>query len=144
MDAKLYRSRSDSMLSGVCGGLAKYVGIDSTLVRLFFVLLALAGVGTGLLIYLALWLVVPLEGQGVAAPLEQTMRAGADEIGRKAAGTGQQSGIVAGGIMLLLGVFFLMQNLWGWWLPWLNFGTLWPLLLVIAGGALLLRRAKEA
>lgn len=154
MKAKLYRSRTDSMVSGVCGGLGVYLGIDTTLVRLFFVLLALAGIGTGLLIYLAMWILVPLEGQDASLPLEQRMRTGADEIGQRAQEFGNslqgdtrtaggQPAILAGAVLLLMGTVFLAQNLFGWWLPWLSFGTLWPLLLVLAGAAMLMRRAKE-
>jgi phage shock protein C len=55
---RLYRSRKNAMLGGVCAGLAEYFGIDPTIVRLIFVLLFLFG-GHGLLIYLILWLVVP-------------------------------------------------------------------------------------
>ncbi|NPV86587.1 MAG: PspC domain-containing protein [Anaerolineae bacterium] len=57
---KLYRSDSDKMIAGVCGGLAKYLNLDSSIVRLIFVLLFLFG-GHGLLIYLILWIVMPLE-----------------------------------------------------------------------------------
>ena len=57
---RLYRSRTDSMLCGVCAGLAKYFNLDPTVVRLIFVLLFVLA-GQGLLIYLILWLVVPLE-----------------------------------------------------------------------------------
>lgn len=56
---KLRRSRSDKMLSGVCGGAADYFGIDPVILRLAFVALALFGVGTGILLYLACWIVIP-------------------------------------------------------------------------------------
>jgi phage shock protein C len=56
---RLYRSQSEKMLAGVCGGLGEFFGIDPTLVRLFFVLLALLG-GHGLLVYLILWIIVPV------------------------------------------------------------------------------------
>ncbi len=46
------------MIAGVCGGLADYFGIDPTIVRIIFVVLALAG-GPGILIYLALWVILP-------------------------------------------------------------------------------------
>jgi len=55
---KLRRSSSDRVISGVCGGLGDYFGIDATIVRLIFVLLGLFG-GHGLLIYLILLLVMP-------------------------------------------------------------------------------------
>ena len=57
-DGKLTRSRSDRKLAGVCAGLADYSGIDATLIRILFVILAIAG-GPGLLVYLALWLILP-------------------------------------------------------------------------------------
>jgi len=60
MSKRLYRSRSDRMLAGVCGGLAEYFGVDPTLVRLLFVLMALAG-GPGVLFYIILVLIVPSE-----------------------------------------------------------------------------------
>ncbi len=55
---RLTRSRRDRKIAGVCGGLAEYSGIDATLIRILFVIIALAG-GGGLLIYLALWLILP-------------------------------------------------------------------------------------
>lgn len=57
---KLYRSRSDRIISGVCGGLGQFFGIDSTLLRIIFVLLAIFG-GSGIIIYLVMWLIVPEE-----------------------------------------------------------------------------------
>ncbi len=57
-EKRLMRSMSDRMIAGVAGGLAEYLSVDVTLVRLAFVILALAG-GPGLLIYLILWLVMP-------------------------------------------------------------------------------------
>lgn len=72
---KLYRSRTDQMVAGVCGGMGKYLGIDPTLVRLAFVLLLLFGIGSGLLVYLAMMLLVPLEPAEAAIPVRS---AGAD------------------------------------------------------------------
>jgi len=62
---KLYRSRTNRKLAGVCGGLAQYFNTDATLIRVLFVVLAVVG-GSGLLLYLALWIIVPNEPQGVA------------------------------------------------------------------------------
>jgi phage shock protein C len=55
---KLYRSRSQRMLAGVCGGVAEYFGIDPTLVRLAAVALCFAG-GAGAVAYVVAWIVVP-------------------------------------------------------------------------------------
>jgi phage shock protein C len=57
---KLYRRRGDRMLAGVCGGLADYFRVDVTLIRVIFIVLAVMG-GAGLVIYLAMWLLVPEE-----------------------------------------------------------------------------------
>jgi phage shock protein C len=71
---RLTLSGSDRKIAGVCGGLAEYMGVDSTLVRLVWVLLALTGVG--LIGYPIAWLIMPYppsrqeakasQGQGVA------------------------------------------------------------------------------
>jgi phage shock protein C len=60
---RLYRSRSDSMLGGVCGGLAQYFGMDSTVVRLLWVILSIFP-GTiigGIIVYLIFVIIVPEE-----------------------------------------------------------------------------------
>jgi phage shock protein C len=62
---KLYRSRTDRKLAGVCGGLAQYLNTDVTLLRVLFVVLALLG-GPGIVIYGVMWLVVPVEPEGAA------------------------------------------------------------------------------
>jgi phage shock protein C len=55
---KLYRSRTQRMVAGVCGGLAEYLNVDATLIRVLFLILAVFG-GSGLVIYLAMWIIVP-------------------------------------------------------------------------------------
>jgi phage shock protein C len=57
---KLYRSRSDRWLAGVCGGIGDYFNTDPTVIRVIFVLAGLI-MGGGLFIYLILWLIIPLE-----------------------------------------------------------------------------------
>lgn len=58
MASRLCRSRTDRKLAGVCGGLAEFLGWDSTLVRVLWIVLNLLG-GSGVLIYLILWLAMP-------------------------------------------------------------------------------------
>ncbi len=55
---RLYLSNSDKKIAGVCGGLGEFFGIDSTLIRLGFVLVFFAG-GSGLLAYLVCWALIP-------------------------------------------------------------------------------------
>lgn len=57
---KLYRSKSNRMISGVCGGLGEYIGVDPTLIRLAYVLLSIA-YGTGLLLYILFSVIIPEE-----------------------------------------------------------------------------------
>lgn len=57
---RLYRSKTERMIGGVCGGLAQYLNLDPTLVRLFFLLLLLIP-GPGALIYIIMWAITPLE-----------------------------------------------------------------------------------
>ena len=59
MNPQLARSAADRMIGGVCGGLARYFGIDAAIVRLVFVLAVLSGVSP--LVYLVLWIVIPEE-----------------------------------------------------------------------------------
>jgi phage shock protein C len=62
---KLYRSRTNRQVAGVCGGLAQYFNLDATLIRILFVVLAVLG-GSGIVLYLAIWIIVPNEPSGTA------------------------------------------------------------------------------
>jgi phage shock protein C len=62
---KLYRSRSNRQVAGVCGGLAQYFNLDATLIRILFVVLAVLG-GSWIVLYLAMWIIVPKEPAGAA------------------------------------------------------------------------------
>ncbi len=64
---KLMRSSTDKKLGGVCAGLAEYFDMDVTLVRVLWLLVVLCG-GTGILLYIILWLVLPLAPPQVAIP----------------------------------------------------------------------------
>jgi phage shock protein C len=81
---KITRSRDERIIAGVAGGLAAYLGIDPLLVRLVFVLVALAN-GLGVLIYLVLWLLLP--NVDSAAP---TARAAVQENLREMQAAGEQ------------------------------------------------------
>ncbi len=60
MTKRLYRSKSESMIAGVCGGMAEYFDLDPTLVRIGFITLSvLSAAFPGILVYLILWAVVP-------------------------------------------------------------------------------------
>ena len=138
---RLYRSKTESMIGGVCGGLGAYFGIDPTLVRLIFVLLAVFG-GGGVLIYLILWIVIPLEGREAATP-QQTIHDNAQDLADRARELGKgfergvgdaaqpaarSSGLWFGVILILLGGLFLVENLFHF-----NLGQFWPVILIFIG-----------
>lgn len=67
MARRLQRSRTEKMLAGVCGGLGEYFDIDPTIVRVLWVAVTLMG-GAGVIAYLILWVIVPLESPGPSTP----------------------------------------------------------------------------
>lgn len=60
-EKKLRRTPDDKMIGGVCGGLAKYFGLDSTLVRIAYTLLSICTAFSGVLVYIVLLLLMPEE-----------------------------------------------------------------------------------
>jgi phage shock protein PspC (stress-responsive transcriptional regulator) len=153
MKPKLTRSHTDQMIGGVCGGLGKYLGIDPTFVRLFFVLLAFAGNGIGVLVYLLLWIILPVEGQTRPASFEENVRLGSEEVAERARHMGDdfrnmvqnphpQASLIIGASLIILGIVYLIDNMQLPWLQWLRFDIVWPLLLVLGGIALILRRGR--
>jgi phage shock protein C len=67
MNTQFVRSKSDRMIGGVCGGIARYFNIDPVIVRLVFVLSVFLG-GVSPLIYVLLWIVMPEEATASSAP----------------------------------------------------------------------------
>ncbi len=66
MNKRLQRSRTEKMIGGVCGGLAEYFSVDPTIVRILWVLITLLG-GAGIILYVVLWVIMPLERPGPPA-----------------------------------------------------------------------------
>ena len=66
-DGRLRRSRSNKMIAGVIGGLARYFGFDPTMARVLYVILSVVSVAfPGILVYIILWIIMPEEGEGLA------------------------------------------------------------------------------
>ena len=158
MQQRLYRSETDRMIGGVCGGIAAYLDIDSVWVRVVAVLLAVAD-GIGLLAYLILWIVVPTHSKIGQSPRE-VARAGVEEVTEKARELAQEARVsisgspaeegttkrtrrsyVVAAILILVGLIVLMGNFG--LLGWLDIGRLWPLILIVLGVVLLLRRRRS-
>ncbi|MBC7220536.1 PspC domain-containing protein [Candidatus Bipolaricaulota bacterium] len=149
---RLYRRRKDALLGGVCGGIAEYLGVDPTLVRVVFAVLAVAS-GIGVLIYFLLWLLIPQEGEAPSEPRD-AVRAGAEEIADRAKEFGKEVrasvarrdtglAIAVAAILIFLGVSLLLRNLGVWWAWWLRFDVLGPIVLIAVGLALLWRLPRR-
>ena len=152
MNRRLLRLRSNRMIAGVCGGLGVYLGIDPTFVRVFFVLLAFSN-GIGVLVYLLMWIIVPPEDTANAS-LRDIARTGADEIAEQARSMSEdlrqavrspnsQTWMYIGIGLILLGFLALVDYLPWSWLHWLNWNFFWPVLLVLAGIALIVRYFRK-
>lgn len=130
MARKLYRSRTESMIAGVCGGLAEYFNVDPTLVRLAAVALTLAG-GSGILAYLIFWFVVPLKPLPASiADKEQIPSAGVAETETVPQET-TSAALFVGILLVVLGIIFLVGNFISF--AWISFHKLWPLILIAIG-----------
>lgn len=132
MNRKLSRSRSDSLLAGVCGGLGSYLDIDSTLIRLLFVLLSLSG-GAGMLLYLACWLVMPLESD------LHTLRENIHDADRQNVthSVDQHETWLIGGALLVAGCLLMVQSIG--WMGGMHMHMVWSLALVALGLLLVVR-----
>jgi phage shock protein C len=63
---RLKRSQQERIIAGVCGGFAKYVNIDATIIRVLFVILTIfTAVIPGILIYLTMWIIVPKDSEDI-------------------------------------------------------------------------------
>ena len=70
---KLYRSRKNTKIAGVCGGIAEYFNIDSNIIRLLAVLTVFFG-GGGIIVYFIAWIIIPLESVEDGSSDKQTSR----------------------------------------------------------------------
>ena len=150
MQNRMYRSTSDKMLGGVCAGLGKYLRVDVTIVRLFFVVLTMVG-GFGPILYFILWSVIPPEGHvepsGQSEHLdgvELKERAGMvrDDFVSAVSSPNQNTARFIGIALVLLGGFLVLKQLNVTWLYWLNSGVIWAALILLAGVALLVRGSR--
>jgi len=143
MAKKLYRSTTDSMLGGVCGGLGAYFDFDPNLIRLIFVVLAVVP-GIGIPAYLALWLLVPEGSATEKTSLGERVREGADEIAERARSLGDElrdksgssvptASLAVGLVLVVVGIGFLLRNLGFTWLNWIARVWVWPSLLILVG-----------
>ncbi|MGZ5351987.1 MAG: PspC domain-containing protein [Actinomycetota bacterium] len=116
----LRRSRGDRVLAGVCGGLGRYLGVDPVLLRIAFVVLAIAG-GGGFLLYVVSWILIPEERKG-------------ETLGTERPSSVDTTRLIVGGTLVAIGTILLLN---------LSFPRLgrffWPLALIAVGVAVVIQ-----
>lgn len=149
MSKKLYRSRNDRMIAGVCGGLAEYFNVDSTFIRLALLFIFLFQ-GIGLIAYLIAWVVISEEpvDQGRKMPddyyLEERNKSEKaegfqedyereEEKDKDTSSKDNRRRKLFAVILIIVGSIFLLDI----WIPDLYWERYWPLILIAAGFLLL-------
>jgi len=152
MKARLTRSRKDRVISGVCGGLAEYFGIDAVIIRLAFVVFTIIE-WPGILLYIILAIIIPeaekednTEKQTIDETVEnlgeqlkisgEKLEEKVDEFGEELVTERPKRSMWLGTILILLGLFFLIDKLGFLW--WLREDLFLPLVLILLGAWLLI------
>jgi phage shock protein C len=138
MNKKLFRKPSAAMLGGVCAGLGEYFALDPMLIRVFIVLWAVTG-GSAFLLYLVLWVVIPLEVDSAPMKLDERIKMVSQEMSVVFQHPNAQLIIFAGIGLIGMGAFFLIQQAGFPWLSWFRWDWIWPVILVLAGLFILFR-----
>lgn len=136
---QLYRSEKNRIVAGVAGGLGEYFNVDPTLVRLLFILMTVSG-GSGVLLYLILWIIVPSESGTHGMAASETVEANAKEVEQRATAFAHDAESWSrrsdtrfwGGLILaLIGCWILLTNLGI--LSVFVLGKLWPIIFIVTG-----------
>jgi len=124
---RLYKSRRNKIIDGVCGGIAEYFDVDPTIVRILWILITLMG-GSGFVLYIVAMIIMPANPEHVAMP--QPSFGGSNGTDRRR---------FFGVMLVLAGAFILFMNVgwiagFGWWS--FSHKIMLPLLLILLGGLL--------
>ncbi len=151
MTTRITKSKTDRVIDGVCGGLAEYFGIDSLIVRLVFVALVFFN-GMGLFLYVILMIIMPRAEKMEQSPKE-TVQENVQEISERVKEAGEGLGTAfskmneekhanragwLGIFLILFGIILLLENLN--LIRWFDIDLLWPLIIILVGAWLLIRR----
>ena len=138
---KLYRSRDNVMIGGVCGGLAEYYSIDPSLVRLATFLLVFPG-GLSFWAYIVAWIIIPNKPLSSSispdiTPAETESSQAMIENSTEEKETNDNTKYIAGIVLIVLGIIFLLNtfNIF----VWFSFFKLWPIILIIIGAIVLVK-----
>jgi phage shock protein C len=145
---RLYRSRKNRMLGGVCGGIAEYFDIDPVIVRLLAVALFFVG-GSAVLAYIIALIIIPYEPFETAAGSGKEAPAPASTVPAAARqSSGESVPLFLGILLIVLGGVFLLHNLpifdpfYGWARHYVRH-FFWPSILIVFGVFLIARSWKK-
>ena len=146
---RLYKSRKNRMIAGVCGGIAEYFNVDPVLIRLIAVLFFFTG-GAALIAYIIGLIIMPDQPQEGTPEGEADHRAAAEAMPQRtpAESIGQSGSMIIGIILMVFGVHFLLRNIpffhnfyWRFWnMGWQFF---WPAVLIVVGLVVILRGVRK-
>jgi len=145
---KLYKSRKNKVIDGVCGGIAEYLDVDPVLIRLIAVLFIFTG-GATLIAYIVGMIIIPQQPPEWAREGETDQTQGtATASFAQAQSCGHAGSLIVGILMILFGIHFLLRNIpffqqyyWRYWnLSW-NF--FWPSVLILVGLLVIFRGARK-
>lgn len=133
---KLYRSRENRVIAGVCGGLGEYFNIDPVIIRIILLLMFFLQ-GMGIMLYIIAWIIIPAHNE------EEEHQTSETHTGNTNHEFQSRSALIVGIFLVLIGVFFLIKNFWfyEYLRVWGEYSLkyIFPLLLVITGIYLLVR-----
>jgi len=143
---RLYRSRKNRVIAGVCGGVAEYLNVDPVLVRLIAVLFLFVG-GGSLIAYILGIIIIPNEPQTVSNASGTSPEQNVPPA-ETAAKPGQAGGLVFGLILIALGMIFLLRhipffNQFYWWFWDMGWHFFWPSILILLGLLLIIKATRN-
>lgn len=143
MQNRLVRPINGRILAGVCAGLADWIGLDATLIRLIFLVLGFV-TGSGLLIYIILWVIIPSANESPNVQGDWSYRAGQmrDDFIQATSKPNMDAMKLVGGVLVTLGVFFLAREIRPEWFYWANKGVMWALVLIGIGAIFVVRALR--
>ena len=144
--SRLYRSHKNSVIGGVCGGLGDYLNTDPLVFRILFAVAFLVG-GSGFLVYVILWIVIPQEEIPVINASKnndmenetKTDDIKTDSMEEQKKPQKNDGNLWGGLILITLGAIFLIDR----FVPRIDFGDLWPLILIVVGVILISKNYQK-
>lgn len=145
MDKKLYRDEQHKVIGGVCAGLADYLNIDVSIIRVIF-LASLVMKGVGFLPYIILWIVLPKKNYIFNDPtvdykVPPDPMGNYDPVNPFPVKQKSNFSVIAGAVLIVMGSFFLLDELNV--IPDIDFGQLWPVILIVIGLGFIFSSGKK-